>query len=189
MIDTHHYLFLLSILLVHYYLLVMNSLTDDAFPLFTTDNFAVFPSGFSIALPSLLARVVSTDEFEEQAAKMFENSGSFKRKRDRESKRDYKERRTRNRGYAIDEMKELTEKEFKKMFRFNRSGFYYLLSKIRKHIEAKPGIISYDLYNEILKPITPEVKLAITLRWLAGGSYLDICFAFGIAVGTFFRDK
>jgi len=28
-----------------------------------------------------------------------------------------------------------------------------------------------------------------TLRWLAGGSYLDICFAFGISQGTFLNDK
>jgi hypothetical protein len=29
--------------------------------------------------------------------------------------------------------------------------------------------------------------LAVTLRWLAGGSYLDICFAFGVSTGSFYR--
>ena len=86
-------------------------------------------------------------------------------------------------------MKELNEKDFKKMFRLNRCGFYYLLTKVKKHIEPKPGVVSFDLYHDILKPISAEVKLAITMRWLAGGSYLDICFAFGISTGTFFRNK
>ena len=167
----------------------MDSLTDDVFPLFTVDNFAVFPSGFNFALPSLIARFVSTQDFEEQSANIFENTGCFKRKREQNSKRDFKERRTRDRGYAINEMKELNEKDFKKMFRLNRRGFYYLLTKVKKHIEPKPGVVSFDLYHDILKPISAEVKLAITLRWLAGGSYLDICFAFGIATGTFFRKK
>ena len=35
-----------------------------------------------------------------------------------------------------------------------------------------------------LNDIPAETRLAITLRWLAGGSYLDICFGFGIAYGT-----
>jgi hypothetical protein len=32
-------------------------------------------------------------------------------------------------------------------------------------------------------------KLACTLRWLAGGSYSDICFAFGIGSGSFFNEE
>ena len=58
----------------------MDSLTDDVFPLFTVDNFAVFPSGFNFALPSLIARFVSTQDFEEQSANIFENTGCFSRK-------------------------------------------------------------------------------------------------------------
>ena len=53
----------------------MNSLTDDAFPLFCLDNLALFPSGLSLALPSLIARVFSSEEFEKQAANIFENAG------------------------------------------------------------------------------------------------------------------
>ena len=30
------------------------------------------------------------------------------------------------------------------------------------------------------------VRLAITLRYMAGGSYLDLCYLFGIKRGTFF---
>ena len=166
----------------------MNSLTDVSFPLFTMDISAHFPSGFKLNLPSLITRMITTEEFEKESAALFENTGGFKRKRDETTKRDFTARRTKNRGYAIDEMKELSEKVFKKMFRLNRRGFYYLLTRIRKHLTPNPGAVSYGIYHDILKPISPEVRLAITLRWLVGGSYLDICFAFGISTGTFFKE-
>jgi hypothetical protein len=56
----------------------MNSLTDDAFPLFCLDNLALFPSGLSLALPSLITRVFSSEELEKQAANIFENAGCLK---------------------------------------------------------------------------------------------------------------
>lgn len=34
-----------------------------------------------------------------------------------------------------------------------------------------------------------RIKLASTLRFLAGGSYIDICFEFGIAPGSFYLDS
>ena len=36
--------------------------------------------------------------------------------------------------------------------------------------------------------ISNETKLFCTLRWLGGGSYLDITFAFGVSKAAFFRD-
>jgi hypothetical protein len=35
--------------------------------------------------------------------------------------------------------------------------------------------------------ISLRTWLAVTLRWLMGGSQLDICFAFGVANSTFFQ--
>ncbi len=29
----------------------------------------------------------------------------------------------------------------------------------------------------------------MSLRWLAGGSYLDLCFAWGVGVATFYADN
>ena len=37
--------------------------------------------------------------------------------------------------------------------------------------------------------ISVRTRLAVTLRWLAGGSYLDICFGWGIASSTFYSDR
>ncbi len=34
--------------------------------------------------------------------------------------------------------------------------------------------------------ISLRTRLACTLRWLAGGSYIDICFEFGISPGSFY---
>ena len=35
--------------------------------------------------------------------------------------------------------------------------------------------------------ISLKTKLAVSLRWLAGGSYLGLCFAWGIAMSTFYH--
>ena len=32
-------------------------------------------------------------------------------------------------------------------------------------------------------------RLAVTLRWLAGALYLDLCFAWGIATSTFYHPE
>eukprot|EP01033_Poteriospumella_lacustris_P007850 gene7850-gene8596 len=61
-----------------------------------------------------------------------------------------KNNRHRNRGYAVEEVEQLSDVEFRKMFRMTREGFSSLL--------------------EIL----------------AGGSYLDITFAFGVSKTAFF---
>ena len=34
--------------------------------------------------------------------------------------------------------------------------------------------------------ITNRTKLYVTLRWLAGGSYLDLCFAWGLSLSSFY---
>ncbi len=36
-------------------------------------------------------------------------------------------------------------------------------------------------------PIVLVTRWAVTLRWLAGGSYLDLCFAWGVATSTFYH--
>lgn len=41
--------------------------------------------------------------------------------------------------------------------------------------------------NSSGSPIPVRTRLAVTLRWLAGGSYLDLCFAWGIAVSMFYH--
>jgi hypothetical protein len=96
--------------------------------------------------------------------------------------------RHRNRGYALEEMGYLTERAFTRMFRLNRVQFYDLLSKIRVRIEPSDQgkLKATKRYGSF---ITGQTRLAVALRWLAGGSYLDISFAFGVSAENFFNDK
>ena len=75
---------------------------------------------------------------------------------------------------------------FQRMFRLSRPAFMWLLALITPKIDQKPGVLHDDPYLHS-KFITPKTRLCITLRWLAGGSYLDICFAFGISIGSFYK--
>ena len=61
---------------------------------------------------------------------------------------------------------------FKRMYRMDPAIFFGLVDKISPHICKNQ--------NHTKNPIPPEVYLAITLRWLAGGSYLDLAFGYNI---------
>jgi hypothetical protein len=92
--------------------------------------------------------------------------------------------RKRNRGYGLKEMDLLSDNDFKRMFRLSRNAFNFLFEILQDayiesdEIKAKASSGS---------TISLRTKLAVSLRWLAGGSYLDLCFAFGIAKGSFFH--
>ena len=83
--------------------------------------------------------------------------------------------RGRDRGFALKEMSEMSEVQFKRMFRLSRMAFNHLLDLISPIVSASP--LPWQPHTHI---ITNTTKLATTLRWLAGGSYLDICFAWYI---------
>jgi len=94
--------------------------------------------------------------------------------------------RNRDRSYALREMDYyLSDAEFTRMFRLNRIAFTYLLELIALFVSPKINIV--EKFRIIERSVPPKTKLAITLRWLAGGSYLDICFAFGLNSGSFFK--
>jgi hypothetical protein len=95
--------------------------------------------------------------------------------------------RHRNKCYALEEMEYLSDSLFKRMFRLTRNAFNFLLEKLRPAIESKPSL--NHIYHHKDREISPTTRLAATLRWLAGGSYLDICFAFGISVGSLYKDS
>jgi hypothetical protein len=133
-----------------------------------------------VSNPSMLLEILKDEiaEFMDDDSENDDTANHFKRKTPS---------RSRNRAYAIEEMNFLTDNEFTRMFRLSREAFNWLLLKITPIILAKPSL-RHD-YHSISKEIKPITRLAITLRWLAGGSYLDICFAFGISTGTFYQDN
>jgi len=118
--------------------------------------------------------LVDADLFDEDMYNILVEIRNKKRFREKYSKKRSK-KRYKNRNYGAEEMRHLDDATFTRMFRLNRDAFYKLLSGIRGKLECKdPRKIDY---------ISAETRLAVSLRWLAGGSYLDICFAFGISTG------
>ena len=111
-----------------------------------------------------------------------ENMNNFEKKLEKRRKpRNYR----RNRGFAVTEMARLSDPMFQRMFRLDRATFYELAERI-DHIIQRNELKSIQSSGS---SIPTDTRLAVTLRWLAGGSYLDLCFAWGVAVSTFFSDR
>jgi hypothetical protein len=85
---------------------------------------------------------------------------------------------TRNRGPnvhrdrfgAMVDIIHLTDKQFKCRFRMNRMRYSALLAEIRQDLERNEA----QAIRSSGEPVYPYLQLAIGLRYLAGGSYLDI---------------
>lgn len=99
-----------------------------------------------------------------------------------------KRNRRRNRDYGLEEMEAMSERDFRKMFRMSRSAFNVLHDKIREDLDERMKLQRKYAINSSGSEISSRTRLAATLRWLAGGSYLEICFEFGIGHGTFYQD-
>ena len=69
---------------------------------------------------------------------------------------------------------ELTDDEFTRFYRVTRGRFTWLYDKLRSKLALRRSRISV------------EIKMAITLRYLAGGEYLDIREMWGIRTQTFY---
>jgi hypothetical protein len=91
--------------------------------------------------------------------------------------------RHRDRGYALREVDFLSDAEFQSMFRMNLVGFTALLALVSNFLVDGNRVMAEISSGSM---ITKETKLYTTLRFLAGGAYQDICFAWGIAKSTFF---
>jgi len=72
---------------------------------------------------------------------------------------------------------------FRRHMRMSYNSFVSLLDKIRPHLhvpDEKMGALRGGV-------IIPELQLYATIRYLAGGSYSDICFFCGISASSFYR--
>jgi hypothetical protein len=89
----------------------------------------------------------------------------------------------RRRGFAREEMDRLDPNTFKKMFRLDRTTFDEVSDKIWPHMRHHNDIKAIHSSGA---PILLKTRLAVSCCWLAGASYLDLCFAWGLAISTFF---
>jgi hypothetical protein len=71
------------------------------------------------------------------------------------------------------------------MFRVSHDVFEYLLDKLEPCFSSNKCKAKHSSGE----PIAWKTRLAVTLRWLAGGSYLDLCFAWGLGVSTFYAEN
>ena len=115
---------------------------------------------------------------------------SLKRRRERRRQRRISVRAQRNicrnRGFAIEQMDLLDPSTFKRMFRVDRYTFDEILEKISPFLDEKND---QKAINSSGSPVTNKTRLAVTLQWLAGGSYVDLCFAWGVGVSTFYGER
>ncbi len=74
----------------------------------------------------------------------------------------------------------LTDAEFMRTYRVDKVLFNEILDNIHVCLEvAEPAMARSSA------PVSPELKLSMTLRWLAGGSYLDIYQLHGVSYTQF----
>ena len=74
--------------------------------------------------------------------------------------------------------------EFRRMFGLTQPAFDALLEDIHDDIVDKPGTWG-GVRNGAAVP--PALKLALTLRWLRGGSHHDLRLLFGVSKPTIYR--
>ena len=118
--------------------------------------------------------------------------GIFTAEAVKQQKRTRSANRKRNRQAALDEMENLPENQFRRMFRMSRYAFDNLLQILEDAIDFddEDEIISdRQATNSSGSRVSMRTALAVTLRWLAGGSYIDLCFTWGIATGSFYADN
>ena len=81
-----------------------------------------------------------------------------------------------------DHVARLNDRSFKLRYRLTASGFYKLLGILKPDLslsdpkQAARNRGSFDAYGQILDPgaVIPEVRLAVALRYFAGGDPLDL---------------
>eukprot|EP01031_Cornospumella_fuschlensis_P045526 gene45526-55718_t len=74
----------------------------------------------------------------------------------------------RNRGFALNEMENLRDEVFKRMFRVDRDTFAELEELLKPII----GRNEQKAENSSGSFISVRTRLAVTLRWLAGGHHI-----------------
>jgi len=92
----------------------------------------------------------------------------------------------RNRGFALEAMDQLEPGLFQRMFRVDRPTFDEIVSRITPFLRQRNERKACNSSGCSIPVIT---RVAVTLRWLAGASYLDLCFAWGVSSSTFFSKR
>lgn len=139
----------------------------------------------------------SNDEDAQEAVSLiFQGDSSFIKKaknavcalakKRRRSKRMRGRNAQRDRYDALEKMDALSDATFERMFRMDRCTFESVLDRISSFIKLPNEVKGTNSSGSVI-PL--KTRLAVTLRWLAGGSYLDLCFSWGISSSTFYHSS
>jgi hypothetical protein len=75
---------------------------------------------------------------------------------------------------------------FQRMFRVDRLTFDGIVGKIAAFMKDRCEKKAQNTSGSV---ISIRTRLAVTLRWLVGASYLDLCFSWGISTSSFFSRR
>ena len=95
---------------------------------------------------------------------------------------------TRDREAALARLNAYTEEEFKRRFRMFRYQFDLLANELRKEIEPQTAWAKQCAINSSGSWVKAELRIAATLRVLAGGSYLDAADLYAVSAICFHRN-
>ena len=95
---------------------------------------------------------------------------------------------TRDREAALARLEGYSEDEFKRRFRMHRYQFNILLNCVRTKLEPQTWWAKQCAINSSGSWVKAELKIAATLRVLAGGSYLDASDLFALSARSFHRN-
>lgn len=95
---------------------------------------------------------------------------------------------TRDREAALDRLNGYTENDFKRRFRMWRWQFDLLVNSIRETLEPQTLWAKQCAINSSGSWVAAELKVAATLRVLAGGSYLDASDLYAVSASSFHRN-
>ena len=102
--------------------------------------------------------------------------------------RERKQNITRDREAALARLEAYSENDFKRRFRMHRYQFNLLLSCLREKLEPQTWWAKQCAINSSGSWVKAELKIAATLRVLAGGSYLDAADLFAVSDKSFHRN-
>ncbi len=98
-----------------------------------------------------------------------------------------------NRNYGLEWMDDLKDLSFRKAFRMRRNAFEDLLQLLctvcNVHSDADGIGDTKQARNSSGSPVSMRTRLAVSLWWLAGGNYWDICGLYGVCPGSFYSER
>ena len=130
--------------------------------------------------PSLIGKIVARAlrKHHKQRIAQVQSSMSFQRRRKKRAPN-----RKRDREYGVKHMDQLSNREFRRSFRMTRVSFNKLLDLIKDQISSDEK----QAKNSSGSAISAATKLGATIRFLAGGSYIDIAGLYGLDPNNFFN--